>query len=58
MKVTRTKSFLNDTRGAGMVEYIILVGVVAILAIAGFKAFGGQISGKIQQQGGTVNAVP
>jgi len=58
MKLARTKSLIKDTRGAGMVEYIILVGVVAILAIAGFKAFGGQISQKIQTQGTTVNGVP
>jgi pilus assembly protein Flp/PilA len=49
--------FLKDTRGANMVEYIILVGVVAILAMAGFKYFGASVQAKIQQQGDTVGNV-
>jgi Flp pilus assembly pilin Flp len=49
---------LRDDRGASMVEYIILVGVVAILAMAGFKQFGFQVRAKIDQQATTVSAVP
>jgi pilus assembly protein Flp/PilA len=49
--------FFKDTRGANMVEYIILVGVVAILAMAGFKYFGSSVQAKIQQQGDTVGNV-
>jgi Flp pilus assembly pilin Flp len=40
-----------------MVEYIILVGVVAILALAGFKTFGSQLRAKIDQQADTVGSV-
>ncbi len=57
MKLARMNKFLKDTRGANMVEYIILVGVVAILAIAGFKYFGSSVTAKIQQQGDTVGGV-
>src|SRR5438128_2263359 len=35
--------FFKDTRGANLVEYIILVGVIALIAIAGFKVFGGDV---------------
>lgn len=41
-----------------MVEYIILVGVVAIVGMAGFKTFGFQVRNKIDQQSVTVSAVP
>src|SRR5437016_2578932 len=34
------RTLSNDTRGANLVEYIILVGVVALIALAGFKVFG------------------
>lgn len=52
------KSLLADTRGANIVEYIILVGVVALIAIAGFKIFGTSVEQKITDQGtavGTIN---
>jgi pilus assembly protein Flp/PilA len=57
MTLAKINRFLKDSRGANMVEYIILVGVVAILAIAGFKYFGSSVTAKIQQQGDTVNGV-
>jgi pilus assembly protein Flp/PilA len=52
-----TKRLLNDTRGANLVEYIILVGVIALIAIAGFRVFGQQVQSKIQQQAGTVGGI-
>jgi len=51
------KSLLKDTRGANLVEYIILVGVVALIALAGFKVFGQKVDAKIQQQSGTVGGI-
>ena len=57
MNLQRVRDFFRDVRGANMVEYIILVGVVAVLAMAAFKAFGGAISGKINDQATTVNNV-
>lgn len=56
MKLVRTNKFLKDTRG-GMVEYIILIGVVAILAMAGFSYFGKKVKTEIKGQGDTVGNV-
>lgn len=51
-------TLLVDTRGANLVEYIILVGVVAILCIAAFRNFGGSINSKLDQQSDAVSRVP
>ena len=51
------KSFLKDRRGANLVEYIILVGVVALIALAGFKIFGQKVDQKIKDQSNTVNGI-
>jgi len=48
---------IRDNRGAGMTEYIILVGVIALLAIAAFKIFGGKVSEKISLQSDSVSKV-
>ena len=48
---------LRDRRGANLVEYIILVGVVALLAIGAFKTFGGELSTKIGNQATTVQGI-
>ncbi|MEJ7734612.1 MAG: hypothetical protein WKG00_36130 [Polyangiaceae bacterium] len=37
---------LRDTRGAHLVEYLLVAGLVAIMAIAGFRAFGTTALGK------------
>lgn len=50
-------ALLRDQRGAGMTEYIILVGVIAMLAIVAFRFFGSSVSSKINQQAGTVNNI-
>lgn len=34
----------NDESGQGMVEYALIVALIAIIVIAGVKVFGGQIS--------------
>ena len=52
-----SRSLFRDRRGANMVEYIILVGVVALIAIAGFKVFGGKVREKIDQQAGSVGGI-
>ena len=57
MSLARIQKFLQDSRGANMVEYIILVGVVAIIAMAGFKFFGSCVTQKINQQGDTVGGI-
>ena len=52
-----SKKLFKDTRGANMVEYIVLVGVVALLAMAGFKIFGGAVKTKIMAQGTQVGTI-
>ena len=51
------RSLLRDTRGANMVEYILLVGVVALISIAAFKMFGGKVQDKIKEQGNSVGQI-
>jgi pilus assembly protein Flp/PilA len=54
----RTARLLRDQRGASLIEYVLLVGVVALLAVAGFKIFGKAVNDKISDQAkavGTVN---
>jgi len=51
------KGFLKDTRGANLVEYIILVGVVALIALAGFKIFGQKVNDKIKSQSNDVSGI-
>jgi len=48
---------LRDRRGANLVEYIILVGVVALLALGAFKSFGGDLKTKIGNQATTVQGI-
>jgi Flp pilus assembly pilin Flp len=48
---------IKDRRGANLVEYIILVGVIALIAIAGFKMFGGKVREKVDQQAGSVGGI-
>jgi len=50
-------SLIRDKKGANMVEYIILVGVIALIAIAGFKMFGSKVQDKIEQQAGSVGGI-
>jgi pilus assembly protein Flp/PilA len=57
VKLGRFNKLVRDQRGAGMVEYIILVGVVALLAIAAFKYFNTSVKTKVNQQADTVNKV-
>lgn len=51
------RHFLKDTRGANLVEYIILVGVVALIALAGYKFFGNKVTDKINEQGNSVGSI-
>ncbi|AKT36531.1 Flp family type IVb pilin [Chondromyces crocatus] len=51
------RNFLKDTRGANLVEYIVLVGVVALIALAGYKIFGNRVTDKINEQANSVGAI-
>src|SRR5258706_14041036 len=39
------RSCMQDTRGATLVEIIVLVGLVALVAMAGFRIFGRSLMG-------------
>jgi len=53
----KIKNLTRDQRGASLIEYVLLIGVVALLAIAGFKIFGTSVKGKITQQAQAVDGV-
>jgi pilus assembly protein Flp/PilA len=44
----------RDQRGASAIEYIIVVGLIAIVAIAGFKKFGIAADKKIGEERGAL----
>jgi len=52
-----SKGLYRDVRGANLVEYIILVGVVALIALAGFKVFGEKVDAKVKRQSSTVSGI-
>jgi pilus assembly protein Flp/PilA len=53
----RAVTLLRDRRGANLVEYLLIVGVVALIAIAGFKVFGGKVWDKSEKQGESVDSI-
>lgn len=57
IKHGKLQRLAQDTRGAGFVEYIILVGVVALFCIAGYTYFGGKVTDKIKAQGDLVTGI-
>jgi Flp pilus assembly pilin Flp len=42
--------FWRDRRGAGLAEYILVVGLVALVAIVGFRTFGSKVTSKADAQ--------
>jgi Flp pilus assembly pilin Flp len=52
------KKLSRDDRGATLMEYIMLAGLVAIAAFAGFKTFGGDVQSAINSQASTVTQIP
>ncbi len=54
-KSSKLSTLVRDQRGANMVEYIILVGVVALLAIFAFQKFNGSVTKKVKEQAGQVD---
>ena len=51
------RTLRDDTRGAGLVEYIILVGVIALLTVAGFQKFGEKVNDKAIKLGDEVTKI-
>ncbi len=61
IKTTRSsalKKFVRNDKGATLMEYIMLAGLIAIVAFAGFKAFGSSVNSKISSQAGAVGGIP
>ena len=54
----KKRSLLRDQRGAGLVEYAMLAGLVAIAAFAAFQTFGTNLSTTVGNQATTVNNIP
>jgi hypothetical protein len=43
-------SLVHDTEGGAMLEYLILVGVVALLSIQAFSGFAGKVDKTMNEQ--------
>lgn len=50
------KRLLDDERG-NLVEYLIVIGLVALLAIAAFNTFGTSVKNKITNQASAVDGI-
>ncbi len=46
----KTSLLVQDTKGGAMLEYLILVGVVALLSIQAFASFGGKVDKSMNEQ--------
>jgi pilus assembly protein Flp/PilA len=51
------KKLARDERGATLVEYLMLAGLVAMAAFAGFSAFGSSVENVIKGQAATVGTI-
>lgn len=43
-------TFFRGRRGASLLEYIVVVGLIALVSLAGFRAFGTTVTGKANKQ--------
>lgn len=57
VKFRKLQALARDTRGAGFVEYIILVGLVALFCIIAYRAFGENVANKVKEQGTAVTGI-
>ena len=55
--VQRARELAGDRRGAGLVEYIILVGAVALASAAAYGQFGTKVGEKINGLGDKVGEI-
>jgi Flp pilus assembly pilin Flp len=53
----RARRLLRDQRGAGLLEYAILAGLIAIAAFMAFKGFGSSVSSVVGKQAETVTTI-
>jgi pilus assembly protein Flp/PilA len=52
-----SKKLMADTRGAGLVEYIVLIGLIALVAASGFEYFGDKVHDKAEDLGDEVEGL-
>jgi Flp pilus assembly pilin Flp len=57
MQSSQLSKLYKSTRGAGFVEYIILVGLVALFCIGAYTTFGGSVDAKVNEQAGRVGGI-
>ncbi len=50
--------FIQDEEGASMVEYALLIALIAMVVIAGAVFFGTELSEKFSEVGDTMEATP
>jgi len=55
MSWERLKGFLRDEDGQGMTEYILIVLLIAIVAIAAFKYFGKKVGKTVNNAADTLD---
>lgn len=51
------RRLIRDSRGATLTEYIILIGIVALIAYGGFKVFGNAVTNEITNQATSLDGV-
>lgn len=51
------RELVHDRRGAAITEYLIIVGLVAIICIAAYRAFGNAIMNRVNTQTGQINGI-
>jgi Flp pilus assembly pilin Flp len=52
------RSLARDTRGATMVEYLIIIAVVSVAGIAAWSIFGDENRAKLDEQTSQVSDLP
>jgi Flp pilus assembly pilin Flp len=55
--MNKLNRFVRDQRGASFVEYLILVGVIAIVGIIAFEKFGTAITGRAENFSGKIETL-
>src|SRR4051812_4534178 len=56
-RAARFAALGRSTRGAGMVEYIVIAAVVALAALAGYRTFGNVLERKVDDEGQHVTSL-
>jgi Flp pilus assembly pilin Flp len=54
---TIARKFTADRRGAAVTEYVIIVGLIAMIALGVYKAFGQKIAEKVTDQTNKIQGI-